>query len=214
VTAVKPQRRYVSPRRAEGARQTQRAILDAARELFLAQGYVATSVDQIAERARVSKPTVFAAVGSKRDVLKLLRDHALAGDDAPVSVTQRTWVQEVLAEPDPARTLRLYARGGTALQARYADLDAVLRAAAAADEELGDLWRVSEQERLEAAGRFVDNLLAKGPLRPGLERAEAVDVMWLYMASENLRRLVGERGWSLARFEEWLADTLCAQLLP
>ena len=214
MTPVKPPRPYLSPRRQEGARLTRLAVLDAARELFLTQGYVATSVDEIAERAGVSKPTVFAAVGSKRDVLKLLRDYAMAGDDEPVPVRERAWVREVLAEPDPARTLRLYARGGAALQARYADLDEVLHAAAGADDELRALWRTSEDERLQAAGTFVDNLLTKGPLRPGLDRAQAIDVMWLYMSADNFRRLVRERGWSRERYEQWLGDTLCEQLLP
>ena len=214
VATVKPQRRYVSPRREEGARLTRRAILDAAHGLFLAQGYVATSVDQIAERAGVSKPTVFAAVGSKRDVLKVLRDHALAGDDEPVPVPERAWVREVLAEPDPARTLRLYARGNAQLQARYADLDEVLHAAAGADDALRELWRTSEAERLQAAAFFVDNLVTKGALRPGLDRAGAVDLMWAFMASDNFRRLVRQRDWSPDEYARWLGDTLCAQLLP
>lgn len=41
--------------------------------------YVSTMVEQIAERAEVAKPTVFASVGSKRTVLKKLRDLALTG---------------------------------------------------------------------------------------------------------------------------------------
>lgn len=42
-----------------------RAILDAAAELFLRQGYAATSMDQIAEHAAVSKQTVYAQFASK-----------------------------------------------------------------------------------------------------------------------------------------------------
>ena len=96
-------RRYVSPLRREAAARTRLAVLDAARELFTAQGYMATTVDEIAGRAGVSKPTVFAAAGSKQAILKQLRDIALAGDDEPVPVAQRPWYQEALAEPDPRR---------------------------------------------------------------------------------------------------------------
>src|SRR5687768_10475433 len=119
-TPVNPSRDYISPLRASGARATRRLVLDAARTLFIEQGYVATTVDQIAERAGVSKPTVFTAVGSKRVLLKELRDIALAGDDEPVPVPQRPWVQEVLGEPDPYRTLRLYAHYQAELAERYA----------------------------------------------------------------------------------------------
>ncbi len=41
------------------------AILDAAAELFLSQGYSATSMDQVAERANVSKQTVYAQFAGK-----------------------------------------------------------------------------------------------------------------------------------------------------
>ncbi len=64
----------------DAAARTRQAVLDAARELFAAQGYTATTIEQIARRAGVSKPTVFAAVGSKQAILKQLRDIALAGD--------------------------------------------------------------------------------------------------------------------------------------
>jgi AcrR family transcriptional regulator len=67
------------------------AVLRAARELFIARGYPATTIEEIAGRAGVSKPTVFAAVGSKQAILKQLRDIAVAGDDEPVPVAERPW---------------------------------------------------------------------------------------------------------------------------
>lgn len=211
---VKPPRPYRSPRRAQSARTTRRLVLDAARALFLEQGYVGTTLEQIAARAGVSKPTVFAAVGSKRTLLKELRDLALAGDEELIEVPARPWVRAVLDEPDPYRTLERYAQGHTRLAARYAELEEVLHAAAGADDELRDLWQTNEQERLQAARLFVDNLRGKGPLKPGLDRAAAVDVLWTHMATDNFRRLVRDRGWSTDQYERWLAEALCAQLLP
>src|SRR5438045_9641034 len=111
-------RRYVSPLRRAGATRTRQAVLDAARELFTAQGYTATTVDEIAGRAGVSKPTVFAAAGSKQAILKQLRDIALAGDDEPIPVAQRSWYREALAEPAPRRALRLYALHAPGLPGR------------------------------------------------------------------------------------------------
>src|SRR5690242_13745747 len=152
-------RRYVSPLRRDAAARTRQAVLDAARELFAAQGYTATTIDEIAGRAGVSKPTVFAAAGSKQAILKRLRDIALAGDDEPVPVARRPWYREALAEPDPRRALRLHARNATAIHARAAGVHEVLRAAAASDKELHDLWRASEDERRGGAAIVVDTLL-------------------------------------------------------
>jgi AcrR family transcriptional regulator len=50
----------------------------------VSRGTPATTVEQIAARSGVSKPTVFASVGSKRDVIKRLREEAMAGDEEPV----------------------------------------------------------------------------------------------------------------------------------
>ena len=214
MTDVNRSRRYVSPLRDRSARQTRQAVLAAAREMFIAQGYVATTMEQIAERAGVSKPTVFASAGSKRAILGHLHDRALAGDDEPVPVASRPWYQEALADPDPRRSLRLHARNVVRMQQRYADLDEVLQMAAAADDELRQLWQITEDQRRTGAGFIVDALLRKGPLKPGLDREAAIDLLWALTASDIFRRLTHHRQWPVRRFVQWLGDTFCEQLLP
>jgi AcrR family transcriptional regulator len=213
VSDVNRTRRYLSRLRDDGARRTRRLVLAAARELFAAQGYVSTTVEQIADRAGVSKPTVFASVGSKRTILKELRDLALAGDEEPIPVIERPWYQQVLTEPDPRRSLRLYARNAVRMHQRAAEVEEVLRNAAAADPELRELWQTSEGERRVGARTVVDALLSKGPLKPGLDRDAAIDVLWVLTAGDAYRRLVHSCGWPIQRYEQWLADTYCTQLL-
>src|SRR6476646_1710742 len=101
------ERTYSSPLRAQQAATTRQAVLDAARELFTAQGYGATTIDQIAARAGVSKPTVFTAVGNKQTLLSAVRDVAMAGDDAKVAVGDRPLAQRIRSEPDQRRALGL-----------------------------------------------------------------------------------------------------------
>jgi AcrR family transcriptional regulator len=207
-------RPYSSPLRAQGARRTTDVILSAARELFVAQGYTQTTIDQVAGRAGVSRPTVFASAGSKRALLKQLRDLSLAGDEEPVPVIQRSWYQEALTESDPERSIRLHARNLTRIFQRYADLDEVIHQAAGSDPELREFWSTAESQRRAGARVFIDALMAKGRLREGLDRDAAIDVLWAVTATDPYRRLVGESGWSAGQFERWLADTLCDQLLP
>src|SRR5438874_2047694 len=94
-------RAYHSPRRAEQARATRGAVLDAARRLFVSRGYAATSIEAVAAESEVSPETVYAAFGSKRSLLSELVDVTIAGDDAPVPILERPWVGEMGAEPDP-----------------------------------------------------------------------------------------------------------------
>jgi AcrR family transcriptional regulator len=204
-------RTYDAPRRDAAARLTRRAVLEAARDLFVTVGWAATTVSQVAERAGVSRPTVF-AVGTKAELLSLARDIALAGDDEQLAVSARAQVQDLLAEPSLERTLELIAAHVRRLQSRYAALDTVLQAAAGADAECRALWETSEGQRRSGAQLFGTNLATKGAL--ALPETEAVDVLWVLMASESYRRLVLESGWTPDRYEQWLAALLRALLLP
>src|SRR6266568_2113124 len=62
-----------TPRRPK-AQATRRRILDAARGLFVARGYVATTIEAIAAEAGVAVPTVYLAFGTKRALLVELLD--------------------------------------------------------------------------------------------------------------------------------------------
>src|SRR3954464_13620913 len=103
------ERPYSSPLRTQQAEATRRAVLDAARELFIAQGYGATTLDQIAARAGVSKPTVFIAVGNKQTVLSAVRDVAMAGDDEKLTIVERPLAEQIRQEPDSHRAVELLA---------------------------------------------------------------------------------------------------------
>jgi AcrR family transcriptional regulator len=215
MTTVKsPRRNYRSALRDQQAAATRAAVLRAARELFLSEGYGATTVEQIAERAGVSKPTVFSAVGNKQELLATVRTVALRGDDEPIPVAEREPWQRVLAEPDPYRAIGLEVTHLAELWSRYAEIKEVLRGAASSGEPaLRTLWQQGEHERLIAARRFVTALAAKGPLRAGLDQDTAVDIAWLQTAPENYHALVTQRGWSRAHYEHWLADALTHALL-
>ena len=209
------ERSYVSPLRAQQAAATRDAVLAAARELFIAQGYGATTVDQIAVRAGVSKPTVFTAVGNKQTLLSVVRDVAMAGDDRKLTILQRPLAIQVIAEPDQRVAVGLLARLFTEIGGRYAEIDHVLRGASSAgDAGLQELWRTSEAQRLAGARAWITALTEKGPLRDHLDQDTAVDIMWLHMAPDLYYRLVCDRGWSPERFERWLADGITHHLLP
>ncbi|MGO4758231.1 helix-turn-helix domain-containing protein, partial [Streptomyces sp. 2MCAF27] len=65
MSAEPGRRRYDSVRRTTQAQQTRAEIADAARRLFVSQGWAATTVRDVAREAGVSVPTVYAAYGNK-----------------------------------------------------------------------------------------------------------------------------------------------------
>lgn len=207
-------RRYASTYRDEQARETQRRICAAAHKLFTNRGYVATTIEDIAAAAGVARPTVFTAVGNKRQIIKLVRDVALAGDEEPVPVPERDWMRRVFDDPDPRRALVLYAENLRSMFGRAAAIELTIEAAADADPDIRELYAVSLEQRRRGCGLIVRALADKGPLRTGVDLETAGDILFALASPAVYRLLVRDRRWSPQRYEEWLAGTLVSQLLP
>ena len=207
-------RAYRSPLRASQAKTTRRIILDAAAQLFVKHGYVATSIDAIAAAAGVGRATVFTAVGGKPVLLKAAYDIAIVGDEQPVALVERPRSRQIRQEPDVRRYLDLYGELAAEISGRVAPINEVVRGAAGADSEARALYERLQGERLVGAKHIVGDVQAKGGLRPGLGAAEAVDIVWALIEPSLYLRLVQHRGWSPTRYGSWLAETLKAQLLP
>ena len=206
-------RSYQSPLRAAQADSTRRTVIAAAARLFSERGYVATSVDDIAAEAGVSRATVFTAVGGKPALLKTALDVAIVGDDQPVSLPDRPRSRAVRAETDPRRYLALYAGIAAEIGARAGAIYEAIRGAAGADPAARALWLDHQAQRRQGGANVVRDLLGKAELRAGLEPEAAADVVWVLNDPGLYRLLVQERGWTHERFEAWLAETLQRQLL-
>src|SRR6266508_6740329 len=97
------------PRREQKARATRSAVLGAAKKLFIAEGYGATTIQAIADEADVAVQTVYAVFGNKRSILAELVDVSIAGDDAEIVVNAREWMRPVWEAHTGADRLRAYA---------------------------------------------------------------------------------------------------------
>lgn len=214
IMASTVKRPYRSPLRAAQAANTRLAVIEAAARLFTERGYVATSIDAIAQAAGVGRATVFTSVGGKAALLKAAYDVAIVGDDEPVALPERPWARRVRVEPDPRRMLALYAEMVTSVSDRVAGLYEAMRGAASADREVSALWEAIQEERRGGAANFVGFLTVRGRLKEGLEETAAADLVWVLIDPVLSHLLVHRRGWSPARFAGWLAATMESQLLP
>ncbi|MET7471412.1 TetR/AcrR family transcriptional regulator [Micromonospora sp. NPDC005686] len=206
-------RRYESARRQEQARQTRRAILDAAGKLFVDPGYAATPLTAVAAEAGVAVQTVYAIFGNKRHLLSALVDVTIAGDDEPAALPDRPFVAEIRALPDARAKLARYARHLSATQARQVDMMIALTGAASADPDAAAIWRKNVAERRRGMAMFAAELVATGSVRPDHDVDSVADVLWLAMDFRNYDWLVRQRGWPVDRFERWYVDTVAAAVL-
>ena len=210
---VKATRRYDSTRRREQAAATRLEILEAAQRLFERDGYVATTMAVVAAEAGVALKTVYLAFETKAGLLRALWHVRLRGDEADIPIAERQWYRDVMAEPDPERQLRLGAHNARLVKERAGKLMRVMRDAAGTDADCAELWRRIQDDFLANQRAVVDTIEVKGALAHGLDAARAADILWTLNHPDVWHLLVGERGWTPEEWEQWFADTACAQLL-
>ena len=213
-SSMKSRRAYHSPRREEQARQTRRAILEAALPLFAEQGYSAASLAEIARAAGVALKTVEAAFGTKAKLLTALWDVSIVGDDEAIPLAEREWFREMLAESDPRRQLELHARNARGIKQRLGALTEVMRRAAQSDPEIDARWQIVQDQFMENQTMVAESLAAKDALRPELDAAAAAEMLWTLNHPSLYYLVVHERGWAEDQYECWLADSFVHQLLP
>ncbi|MFE9602847.1 TetR/AcrR family transcriptional regulator [Streptomyces hokutonensis] len=206
-----PRRSYNSEGRREAARRNRAAVLTACRELLFREGYHATTVRAVAERAGVSPETVYKSFGGKPGMVKALWDITLAGDDEPVPMADRPQVQEFLGIRELDTKLRLYAAYVRGIHERVAALFALLTQAGP---DVGEVLDTAEQERLTGVTMFVTHLDETGALAPDADPAHLADIVWALAGPQLFTQLTAGRGWSAATYEKWLTDTLTATLVP
>ncbi|MCK9903457.1 TetR family transcriptional regulator [Parafrankia colletiae] len=199
--------------RAEKTRLTRRRIIAAAADLFLDQGYGATTLDQVAARAGVAVQTVYFHFGNKATLLKEALDVAAVGDDEPVALLDRPWLEEMAAEPDPVRVIELWTAGGREIMERVAPLLAVVRGTVGTDPDLAAQWDVNEAQRRTAFRALAGLLADRAALRPGLTVEDAADLAFLITSAENYIVATGPLGWSPERWQHTTATLLTQALL-
>jgi AcrR family transcriptional regulator len=185
------------------AQQTRERIAAAARLLFAARGYRATSMEAIAAEAGVAARTVYTAFGAKREILSAICERWLEQARA------RELAETALAEPDPVSRLRAAARWLRSLYAAGFDVAKLFEAASDDDVETRALLRA----KLAGRNQVMDAMIASldGALRVPVDQAQAI---YRALAAPGVYgELVVQSSWTDEAFENWVAHTLIRELL-
>jgi AcrR family transcriptional regulator len=194
-----------STHRQRQAKTTRDLIVAESQALFLEQGYICTTIDIIAERSGVAVSTVYAIFGSKRGILRAIRDtwHA------------RTHIREVLnnsqQSTSPAERLDQLAAATRQQWELGAEVTAIYTGAAAADPTAAAELNEALAGRRKGLQNFTKNL--ESHLRSGLNASQAAAILQALCMPEVYDELVRHSGWSADQYQTWLASTLKRQLL-
>lgn len=189
---------------------TRRTIVDAASALFLAHGYVGTSIGAIARSAGVSVQTIYNAVGNKAALLSAILDAAASGPGSTRPVPQ-FMRDRTVAAADPAAVVGVLADWFVEVHGRTGDVWSVIHQAAAVDEEAAAVERAREQQRLRNYGLAAADLRSRGSLA-GLTDDEAAAAIWAIGHPNAYQTLVRDLGWTTTAYREWVRKCLAGAL--
>jgi AcrR family transcriptional regulator len=194
----------------EERRATGRRVADAARRLFLERGYVATTMADVAREAGVALQSVYNAGQSKADLLHLVMDLAVAGDDQDVMLLERPEIAAIATEPNPERQVEMIATALATTLERLAPVWVCYREAAAVDAKAAANLVAAHGRRHESFAGIVAMLPEDRLRRP---QAETTDTLWAIGSIDTFLLLRSIRNWDARKYAEWLSRVLVDQLL-
>ena len=204
--ASSDKRRYRSEARTEAAERTRARILEAGKFLFSRKGIDVTTIAQIATRAGVSEPTVYATVKSKAGLLDALVRDAIFGPRFQLAQQKLDGVQ------DPVRRIAMSAHVARAIyEGETAELSVLMKASAFSP-ALRKTQQSFETLRREMQSDRIDALFAAKHSRTGLDRESAATLLWMLTSREVYHKLVHESGWTPDAYQDWLERTLIETL--
>jgi AcrR family transcriptional regulator len=198
-------RAYASPLREKAAAQTREAILQAATELFGRRGYGLVTIADIAAAAGVSPKTVFASVGSKREIMDRIIDAGVAASRS------KEVMRRLLEMRTPQEVLGALAAGTRYGSESQFIVHEAIRLALPVHEDGAALWERATRNARARLREAADHLHTLTP-RPCYRPQETADLLWLWFGPHGWRMLVAEAGWSWDRAETAIRETAIAAL--
>lgn len=187
------------------AQATRHLITQAAQDLFLQQGYACTTIEAIAEQAGVAVSTVYAVFGSKRGILRAIRE----------AWHEHSHIREVVygdpGSASPQERLRRLAQATRLQWESSVEVLSIYTSASSADPQAAAELAEALAGRRQGLQVFARSL--EPHLLPGLEVAEAAAILQALCLPEVYDELVRHSGWPAEVYESWLAQALRRELL-
>jgi AcrR family transcriptional regulator len=201
------------PRRArqERSRATEAKIISAATELFLRDGYAATTMAAIAAGAQVSVQSLYLRFAGKLDILSAALDVAIVGDTRPVPLLERPWFARLRGAGDGPAAVRLFVRQVASILARSRPLYAVVLMAG---DEARELLAANKAQRYDGVLAVARVLATKPGFAASLVPQAAADLLYALLSEEQYGLLVVERGWTPAAWQSWTTTVVADALFP
>lgn len=193
-------------------RQTEQArqlIVGAAIDCFLDNGYVGTTMDDIAEKAAVARRTIYNQFGSKAALLiAAINDRVVGSEERSLESDH----DSVRALDDPRQMIEAFIKAHVGVVHRSLPLLKVTFEAAAIDGEVAKEYERNEEYRYRAQQVLIDALDRKALLRTDVPPDYLKRGFWL-LAGPQMLITATNAGWDIDTYARWLEDTVSGLLL-
>lgn len=211
---VKGQSQSTTDLRAKRVGQTEAQLIAAAAVLFLDQGYVATTLTQIAVHAGVAARTVYVRFGTKAELFKRVVDRALVGDAEPVDVAHRPRAQAAMTASTLTERIAAFADLCVDIAGRAGALFEVAAQAEGLEPELADAAQEGRRATSELCRSFWDTAATDGLIMQDLHPEQLAIVTDVLLCADTIVHLRRTHGWSASAHRSLIVDTLTALTKP
>lgn len=200
-------RSYKSTARNTQAAQTRARILTSARNLFESEGFEYVTIENMAQVANVSTPTIYALFQSKLGVLRALMDDTFPPDQF------KALVEKSINEKSPKERLSISAKIARQMYDAERAQMGLFRGAAVLAPELRELEKEREMRRYNRQEVTIKAMIKECSLMKGLGATKARDILWALTGRDMYRMFVVEQGWTADEYEKWLSQLLISTLI-
>ncbi len=205
--SIPKKRSYNSTLRTERSKRTKEAILLAAKELFESKGFQEVTIEEIALKAEISAPSIYALFQSKRGLLLGLMDESLPSEQFQALVEQGK------KENCPLRRLKITAKITRELYDAERNQLSFIHGTSILDPIFRELEHLREKRRYDRQKETVITMANEQVFKDVHTLTQIRDILWAFTGRDLYRMLVVERGWSSDEYEIWLAKLLIDTLL-
>jgi AcrR family transcriptional regulator len=193
--------------------RTEALLVAAANELFLQQGYVATTLAQVARRAGLADRTVYVRFGTKAALFRRVIDEAIAGDTQRLDVAHRPRTLDAMSADTLGERLEALADVSVGIAKRAGPLFEVASQAEGIEPEVKEAAQAGRRATTELCRTFWTRAKADGLLDDGNDPRALALLTDVLVCADTVVHLRRTRAWSAKAHRSLILQTLTAQLV-
>ncbi len=194
-------------RRAVRKAETEMRLVQAATALFVARGYAATTLADVAEHADVAPRTLYLHFATKADLLRRCIGLAIAGDTEPIALADRPAMTDAMTAPTLDERIGLMASLTASLMERTGRLLEVAFQAAPTEPPIAAAAAAGRAATRETLREFWQRIHDDGLLPPSVDLEWLTETATLVAHAETYLLVSTTTGWDIDTYRAWLTTT-------